>query len=331
MDYTRRKLLGAASALVATAGCLGGDDATATRTGDPATATPTATARPTPSETPTDQPTEEPTPTESRVRIWPTGVTAIFDGDVDGETIFDAFDDVPGSAAVYGGQRDGEEVTYFLSRTSSLYVSEARDAFDAADLSLRQVFRGVGPSYRQEYESALSQQAADRADIDPESVSITPGRLGDHQFLDISAPAAQSALVPMLPDLQLRRANGGSDERILGTAGVDADAEFVVSQRRAGMTGVQFSLTDAGVESFAAAVSGASDEELRGDFFRPVVDGEAFRPFSITENFAAAVENGEWDGTLSFSVKRMSGDGPAISRLTGGLPAVPFQFVPSPD
>lgn len=335
MDYTRRELLGAASALVATTGCLGGDGATATQTEGPATATPTATARPTPGETPTAEPTEEPpaesTPAgESSVRLWPTGLTAVFDGDVSSDAVYGALEDPPGSAALYGGKRGGESVTYFLSRSSSLYVSEARDAFDAADLPLREAFRGVGPSYRRKYASALGQQAADRAGVDPESVSVTPGRLGDHQFLDVSAPAAQSALVPMLPDLQLRRANGGNEERILGPGGVDADAEFVVSQRRAGMTDVQFSLTDAGVESFAEAVSGASEEELRGDFFRPVVDGEAFRPFSVSESFAAAVENGEWDGTVSFGVERWAGGGPAISRLTGGLPAVPFQFVPSP-
>ncbi|MBP1988045.1 hypothetical protein [Halolamina salifodinae] len=336
MDHTRRKLLGAASALIATAGCLGGDDATATPTDDPSTATATTTARPTPSETPTDEPTEEPTEeptqTESTVRIWPTGVTAIFDGDVDATTIDDAMEDDPGSTAMYGGQREGEPVTYFLTFTDSQYPSGLRDTFEAADsLSVREVFRGVGPSYREEYRSALAQQAAERADIDPDSVSVIPGRLGDHQFLDISAPAPNSALVPMLPDLELQRANGGSEEPIVGPEGVDAEADFFISQRRAGMTDVQFSLTEAGVESFADAVAAASDEELRGDFFRPVVGGEAFRPFSITENFATAVENGDWDGTFAFGVERRSGDGPAISRLTGGLPPIPFQFVPSPD
>lgn len=336
MDHTRRKLLGAASALITTAGCLGDDDATATPTDDSATATPTATARPTPSETPTDQPseepTEEPTPTESSVRIWPTGVTAIFDGDVDGETIYDAFEDVPGSTAVYGGQRDGAPVTYFLSFSDSQYVSGLRETFGAVEeLSVREVFRGVGPSYREQYQSGLAQQAADRAGIDPDSVSIIPGRLGDHQFLDVTAPAPNSALVPMLPDLELRRANGGSEELIVGPTGVDADADFVISQRRTGMTDVKFSLTEAGVESFADAISAASEEELRGDFFRLVVDGKTFRPFSVTENFATAVENGDWDGTFSFGVERRSGDGPAISRLTGGLPPIPFQFEPSPD
>lgn len=332
MDHTRRELLGAASMLVATAGCLGGDDGTVTPTDAPATATPTATARPTPSETPTDDPTEEPTPTESSVRIWPTGVTAIFDGDVDSTTIYDAFEDVPGSTAVYGGQRDGESVTYFLSFSDSQHVSALRETFGAAEaLSVRAVFRGVGPSYRQEYQSGLARQAADRAGIDPESVSMIPGRLGDHQFLDVTAPAPQSALVPMLPDLALRRANGGTEELIVGPEGVDDEADFVVSQRRAGMTDVQFSLTESGVESFAAAVSAASDEELRGEFVRPVVDGESFTPFSITADFATAVEDGDWDGTLSLAVERRSGSGPAISRLTGGLPPIPFQFEPSVD
>lgn len=337
MDHTRRELLGAASALVVTAGCLGGGDTTATPTEDPTTATATGTARPTHSETPTEEPTEKPTeeqtPTgESSIRLWPTGLTAVFDGDVGSDAILDALDGPPGSMVLYGGQRGGERVTYFLSLSSSLYVSEASSAFEAADgLSLRQVFRGVGPSYRQEYAAALGEQAAERAGIDPESVSLTPGRLGDHQFLDVSAPTNQSALVPMLPDLALRRANGGSEERILGPGGVDVDGDFAISQRRAGMTEVQFSLTEAGIESFAAAVGAASDEELRGDFFRPVVDGEAFRAFSLTESFATAVQNGEWDGTLSFSVQRRSGAGPAISRLTGGLPPVPFQFEPSTD
>jgi|AntRauTorcE11898_2_1112593.scaffolds.fasta_scaffold00426_19 hypothetical protein len=337
MDHTRRHVLGAASALVATAGCLGGDGATATPTENSGTATATVTVDPTPSETPTEEPiqeaTEEPTSTgESSIRLWPTGLTAVFEGDVGSDAILDALEDPPGSMMLYGGQRGGERVTYFLSLSASLYVAEAREAFGAADgLSVRQVFRGVGPSYRRKYASALGDQAAERAGIDPDSVSITPGRLGDHQFLDVAAPTNQSVLVPMLPDLELRRANGGSEERILGPDGVDVDAEFAISQRRPGMTDVRFSLTESGVESFAAAASAASDEERRGDFFRPVVDGAEFRAFSLTESFATAVENGEWDGTLSFAVERRSGNGPAISRLTGGLPPVPFQFEPSAD
>ena len=336
MDHTRRELLGAASMLVATTGCLGGsdDDAAVSSTERTITRSATPTESPTPTDEPTEEPTEKPTPApDATVRIWPTSVTAVFEGNVNHDAIYDALGELPTSARIRAGERDGATATYVVAAGRSVTVPSVTEAFDAADgLSALEVFRGVGPNFRDRYESAFGEQVAERAGVDAESVSIIPGRLGDHQLLDISAPVDRSALVPMLPEMAFQRANGGSEETILEPGEVVADTEFAVSYHPGREKTVTFTvvLTDEGVSSFADAVEAASEEALRGDFFRPVVDGEAFSPLSVTDWLEEGLESGDWDGRLRLSFPDRLGTGGVITDLTG-LPPVPFQFEPVTD
>lgn len=329
MDHTRRDLLAAASMLVATTGCLGdgNGDATASPTEGSATASATATESPTPSETPTEEPTPVP---DSTVRIWPTPVTAVFEGDVSHDAILDALGDAPTSAQIYNGERDGVTMTYAVAAGSSLYVPSVKETFaDAEGLSTWRVFRGVGPDFRERYESAFGEQVAERAGVDADSVSITPGRLGDDQYLDITAPVDRSALVPMLPELAFERVDGEGDV-IVGPEGFVTDTEFAVSYHPNREKTVTFTvtLTEEGISSFADAVDAASDEELRGDFVRPVVGDEAFSPFPVADWLESGLESGDWNGRLRLSFPDRLGTGDVISDLTD-LPPVPFQFEPS--
>lgn len=316
MTHTRRGLLGAAAALVSMAGCTGGEDATGTPTDTP---TGTATSTETPTETETETRTQ--TPGEPSVRLWPWSVTTVLDGDVGADAIFDAFPETPSPAQVYSDDRGGDTVTYFVSAEPSLYVADAEEAFaDAGDLSVRRVYRGVGPQYRRSYASALSEQAAERAGVDPDSVTLSVGRRGDHQFLDVAAPTSRSALVPMLPELSFQRVDG---DQLVGPDGFAVDAGFFINQRRADAITVNLTLDDSGLDAFTAAVEAASDEALRDEFFRPVVDGEPFEAFGLSERFVTDVENGDWRGKLAIPLDARTGDGHAITRLTG-LPSVPL-------
>lgn len=326
VTHTRRRVLAAAAALTSLTGCAGGEDSTVTKspTDDPPKATATPTETPSPMATETETETEAQTAGTPSIRIWPMSVTTVFEGDVDSDAIYDALGDTPSPAQIYSRERDGETVTYFVSAAASFYVADATTAFgDADDLTVRRVYRGVGPRYRRTYESAIDEQAAERAGVDSVDVSLSPGRLGDHQYLDVAAPVDRSALVPMLPDLAFTRANG--EERLVGPDGFALDAGFRVarSRSRAGIVTVNLTLDDSGVEAFTEAVEAASTETLREAFFRPVVDGEAFGTFGLSEGFVTGVENGDWDGTMALSFAARSGDGSAITRLTG-LPAVPF-------
>ena len=326
MDRSRRDILGAVSALVVTAGCLGGgDDPTSSPTAEP---TRTATATPTPIETPTATPTEEPTPAPdgASIKLWPTSVTTVFDGDVSADTIHDELDDVPAPSTTYRRERKAGTVTFFVSASPSFYVSDAEEAFDeAADLSVRRVFKGVGPRYRRQYASTLGEQVAERTDAEADSVSVSPGRMGISQYLQVSAPTDQSALVPILPETELRRANGGTDERIVGPAGFDVGAGYILAGGSNGRIGLNVTLNEDGVEGFTDAVESASEAELRGAFFRPVVDDEEFRTFSLRDSFVTRVENGNWGGKLTLTFPARSAGEPTITRLTG-FPPVTFHF-----
>lgn len=332
MDHTRRDLLGAAAMLVATTGCLGGDDATASSTESSATASATATESPTPTDEPTEEPTEEPTPApDSTVRIWPTPVTTVFEGEVSHDAIHDALGELPTSARTYGRERDGVTATYAVVAGSSLSVSSVKEAFaDAEGLSPWDVFRGVGPTYREQYESAIGEQVAERAGVDADSVSLAAGRLGDDQFLDITAPVDRSALVPMLPEMAFQRANGGSEETIVEPGELVADSEFAISYHPNRESTVTFTVTftEDGIASFADAVDGASEEALRGEFFQPVVGDDAFSPLSVSDWLEEGLESGDWNGRLRLSLPDQLGTGGVISDLTG-LPPFPFQFEPS--
>lgn len=325
MDHTRRELLGAASLLIGTAGCLGRDDGTATSTTEATTVSATATASETPTRTPTEEPTA--TPGETTVRLWPTSVTTVFEGDVSIKAIHDALEQSPRWSIKY---THGEQpLTYFVSSSASFYVGDAESTFaESEDFTVREIYRGVGPKYSRQYDDRFRIQVRERSDVDPASLSVSTGRLGNHQFFDITGSTSKRVLTPMLSELELRRVDDG--ERIVGPEGFDFDAGFMLYHNGDGLITAQFTLDEQGVEEFTEAVTAASDADLRSDFFRPVVDGEAFRTFSITERFATQVENGDWDGTLRLSFEVYPGDGHVISQLTG-LPSIPFMFESSPD
>lgn len=320
MDRTRRGVLAAAASLASLAGCAGDEAATATE--PPTENTPTATATP-PTDTETPPPTA--TPEASTVRLWPKAVTTVFEGEVGADAIDDALGGTPTPAQVYRRNRADGTVTFFVSAAASFSVADAKAAFaDTDGLEVSRVYRGVGPRYRREYATVLSEQVADHAAVDPSSVTLSPGRLGSHQFLDLSAPAPRAAIVPMLPELSFRRANGS--ERLVGPDGFAVDAGFLLvrSRSRDGVVTVDLTLDDGGIEAFGDAVRTASDEALRGEFFRPVVDGEALRTFGLSEAFATDIENGDWDGPMTLSFAARTDGEFTIGRLTGGLPPVGF-------
>jgi len=319
VDRTRRGVLAAAASLASLAGCAGDEAATATE--PPTEQPPTATATPPPTATETPPPTA--TPAASTVRLWPKAVTTVFEGDVGADAVDDALGGIPGPAQVYRRNRADGTVTYFVTAAASFYVADAEEAFGAAaGLEVRRVYRGVGPRYRRQYASVLGEQVAEHAAVDASSVTLSPGRLGSHQFLDVSAPAPRSAIVPMLPELSFRRADG--TERLVGPDGFAVDAGFLLvrSRRREGVVTVDLTLDADGIEAFGDAVAAASDEALRGEFFRPVVDGEALRTFGLSEAFATDIENGDWNGALTLSFAARTDGESTIARLTGGLPPV---------
>lgn len=330
MDHTRRELIGTASALLALTGCLGGNDATPKATATPtASETPTSTPSETPSPTQSETPTEEPTatPQSASIRLWPTSVTTVFEGGVSSDAIYDALESDPAQGLIYSRERDGTTLTYFVAAGASFYVQTAEDAFDSADdLTVRRVYRGVGPKYREDYTSALREQVTARANVDADSVSFIPGHYGNQRFLDASAPTSLSALVPLLPDMAIQRADG-SDERIVGPEGFDAGTEFALSYHpnKSHMVTAAVMLNERGIESFTEAVEAASDAELGDQFYQPVVDGEAFLSYGLTDPLVTAIENGNWDGRLRVSFSERVWDGGLIEDLTG-LPAVPFMY-----
>ena len=127
----------------------------------------------------------------------------------------------------------------------------------------------------------------------------------------------------MLPEMELRRANGETDERIVGPDGFAVDPGYLVNRNRNGLITLNLTLSEEGIAGFTDAVESASESELRGEFFRPVVDDETFQTFSISETFATQIENGDWDGRLTISFAPRTDGKATITRLTG-LP--PFQF-----
>ncbi|GAB7094569.1 hypothetical protein JCM30237_17220 [Halolamina litorea] len=324
------------AAAVSLAGCAGNDPTTET-TPDASTATETPTDSPTQSPTateaatetqqPTETETEEPTetPDDPSVRLWPNAVTTVFSGDVEAEAVTDALGREPQSSKHYGGQREGETVTYFVSMTSSFSVSDAEDAFEGSDLSVETLYRGVGPDYLAEYESAIGEQAAALADVEPSSVTLSTGRLGRHQYLDIAAPTDTSALVPVLPDAEINRAGDGENSRVVGPDGFSTGEGLTITAQ-SGLW-LDLSLDDSGIEQFADAVADASSAELRGDFFRFTVDGDDFDTFGISQRFEASVEDGEWNGEFGFRLAEGTAEKTRIRELTG-LPPVPFDCEP---
>jgi len=252
-------------------------------------------------------------------------VTTVFNGDVSGDAIYEQFDDPPAPSSIYRREQGGETLTYFVVKLSSFYVAHAKDAFDDADLSVRRVFEGLGPRNRRRYASAIREQVTERSSVDPDSVSVSPGRLGISQFLEVSAPTKRSALVPMLPEMEFRRANGGTDERIIGPNGFAVDSGYTINRNRNGLVDLNPTLNEHGVEQFTDAVESASEAELRDGFFRPVVGDETFRAYGLSETFVTSIENGEWDGQLRISIAARAERESTITRLTG-FPAVPLHF-----
>lgn len=327
MDRSRRELLGAASALVVTAGCLGGgDDPTASPTDDTTrTATATATATPTPTET--ESPTEATETTT--VRFWPYATTAAFEGEVSSETIVAATEREFGEWWTYQGDRGQETITYFVS-PATLGVHEIRESFEAAEeLDLKRAYRGLGPDKRLEFSSTIRNQAAERSGIDPERVSVSAPTENGQQYLEYSAPTDASALVPALPEMEFRRVGDESGEPVVGPEGFAAAEGLTILERFEGQTNVQFSLTSEGLESLRDAVTAASSEQVREEFLRLVVRGNGFETLGFSESFQTAIENGNWEGEMSLRLDRRYDGEDTVSRLTG-LPPVPFDCVVDP-
>lgn len=272
----------------------------------------------------------EPAGVESRIRITPRGVTAVFPETIDRRSVLDQLEADDDHVQIYERESGSGTSTYVVFTWMDTSPQQVRESFQQTGYNPEAIRTGVGPVRVEEIRTAIEDLAAESAEFEESELSFEEAVDGETQHLFFSAPGDLLPLVPVVHLIGVNWATEFSGGEIVEARPLIESTHFDLRdgfdfRTVGGHPGFVFHLNEVGIDRLVDAIENTGVVAVRERaHLQLVLEGRQLSTARFSPGLVEAILDGSWEGRLVFPVG--TDDQRAILDAAH-LPTVPMQVI----